>query len=189
MLTCVKHFPGLGSDEGDTHEDFTDVSKTWVEERDTAPFRALAHKAPTLMLSHTFLQALDPTTITSLSPQVGRYIRDNMGYQGVIVSDALEMKAVIKFIEGELKKEDKPATRADIFKEVVIRAILAGNDVLVFGFKVPEEDFYGIPLKEVPQKAWEAVEQELAECTPRAALLQERIQESAQRVRQLKSSS
>jgi beta-glucosidase-like glycosyl hydrolase len=93
-LACAKHFPGHGRTVRDSHDTLPVVSASVEQlERDAAPFRAaIAAGVSTIMTAHVAYPALDPagTPATFSSPILGR-LRDQMGFQGLIVSDALMM--------------------------------------------------------------------------------------------------
>lgn len=96
VLTCPKHFPGHGSAMGDTHLGLVDVTKTW-NERELIPFQRLieAGFCEVIMTAHVFNATLDADRPATLSKKVLQGIlRDKLGYQGVIISDDMEMKAI-----------------------------------------------------------------------------------------------
>jgi beta-N-acetylhexosaminidase len=96
VLICPKHFPGHGSARGDTHLGLVDVSKTWTE-RELIPFQRLIESGLTdiIMTAHVFNANLDPERPATLSARVLQGIlRDRLGYQGLIVSDDMEMRAI-----------------------------------------------------------------------------------------------
>jgi beta-N-acetylhexosaminidase len=120
VLTCAKHFPGHGSATGDTHLGLVDVTSTWSE-RELIPFRRLidAGLCDVIMSAHVFNAKLDPDRPATLSRAViTGLLRGQLGYQGVITSDDMEMKAISSHYGLE---NSVPA------------AIEAGIDVLCFG--------------------------------------------------------
>jgi beta-N-acetylhexosaminidase len=120
VLTCLKHFPGHGSATGDTHLGLVDVTATW-QERELMPFRRLidADLCDAVMTAHVFNRRLDPDHPATLSPAVVTgLLRGQLGFQGVIMSDDMEMKAIAHHYGIE---QSVPA------------AIAAGIDVLCFG--------------------------------------------------------
>ena len=121
-LSCLKHFPGHGGTETDSHLELPSVGKAlWaLEDADLRPFRALARKADSIMAGHLRLPELDPAEPASLSKEIlTGLLRGKMRYGGVILTDALEMKAVSS--DG----------RAGV------KAFLAGADILL----VPDDPF------------------------------------------------
>jgi len=127
ILSAIKHFPGHGSSTADSHEGFVDITQTWSPE-DLIPFDRIvkAGKCDMIMTAHVFNGNLDPEWPATLSPEVMHILRDYMGYDGVVISDDMQMKAI----------------RGKYGLEVAIeRAVLAGVDILVFANNsVFEED-------------------------------------------------
>jgi beta-N-acetylhexosaminidase len=120
VLACAKHFPGHGSAQGDTHLGLVDVTTTW-HERELIPFRRLiaAGQCDVIMSAHVFNAKLDPERPATLSRAVIiGVLREQLGFQGVITSDDMEMKAISSHYGLE---KSVPA------------AIEAGIDVLCFG--------------------------------------------------------
>ena len=93
-----KHFPGHGATTVDSHQllPVVDASMARLDARDLAPFRAAIRAGlEAVMVAHLVVKAVDPETPASLSPRVvGRLLRDRMGFDGLVVSDALEMGAI-----------------------------------------------------------------------------------------------
>lgn len=96
MLSCLKHFPGHGSAETDSHED-TSISERTLEElqeADWVPFRSGIEKGvPFVMLSHLTNKELSKEP-ASLSPEVVEYLRQELGFGGVIITDSQRMGAI-----------------------------------------------------------------------------------------------
>ena len=115
--SVLKHFPGYGNNV-DTHIGIA-VDKRSLEEleaQDLLPFRAgIAAGCGGILASHTIVEAIDPTTPASLSPKAIRYLRRNLGFSGVIITDDLIMEAIT----------DTYGTG-----EAAVLAILAGCDLL-----------------------------------------------------------
>lgn len=120
VLTALKHFPGHGSSTADSHLGFTDVTQTWsgVE---LEPYREILRSSGTdmIMTAHVFNAKLDPdwpATLSALTMQ--GLLRDQMGYEGVIISDDMQMQAITDHYSLETALE---------------RTILAGADIIIFG--------------------------------------------------------
>ncbi|MGH7414774.1 MAG: glycoside hydrolase family 3 protein, partial [Candidatus Rokuibacteriota bacterium] len=97
MLTSLKHFPGHGSSQRDSHLGFTDVSDTARLRVELAPYRALiaVGLADSVMTAHVFNHGLDPWDPATLSRYtVARVLRGWLHYDGVVVSDDLLMGAI-----------------------------------------------------------------------------------------------
>ncbi len=120
VLTCLKHFPGHGSAAGDTHLGLVDVTETW-DERELFPFQRLveAGLCDMVMSAHVFHAGLDADRPATLSRAViTGILREKIGFDGVVASDDLEMKAIASHYGLET---------------AVPEAIEAGIDVLCFG--------------------------------------------------------
>jgi len=103
VACCVKHFPGHGDTATDSHHALPVVDKSIpeLEALELKPFRALAHAngatpaAPAVMTAHIVYPQIDPGHPATLSrPVLTGLLRENLGYDGVVITDALMMKAV-----------------------------------------------------------------------------------------------
>ncbi|TFD93272.1 glycoside hydrolase family 3 protein [Cryobacterium lactosi] len=96
VAACPKHFPGHGDTALDSHlaMPVVDLPTATLRERELVPFgAAIAAGAQTIMTSHILLPQIDPENPATLSPRVlGGLLRTELGFTGVIVSDALDMK-------------------------------------------------------------------------------------------------
>lgn len=106
---CVKHFPGLGRADLDTHKDLPLIPNDPAEEqRDLAPFRATMEEAGAVMVSHAAGPDGRPA---SLSPEIATdLLRRTLGFTGAVFSDDLEMGALSAF--GDLPERCAQACRA-----------------------------------------------------------------------------
>lgn len=123
ILACAKHFPGHGDTIVDSHYDLP-VLPTRLEAVELHPFRRLIKDhIPALMTAH-IASPLDPTrTPASLSaPIISDLLRNELGFNGLIVTDGLGMQAV---------------TQHKLPGHVELEALLAGNDLLVCPTNVP----------------------------------------------------
>ncbi|HLS45521.1 MAG TPA: glycoside hydrolase family 3 N-terminal domain-containing protein [Ornithinicoccus sp.] len=120
ILPVVKHFPGHGTLTADSHlgTALQAADRELLEERDLVPFRvAVDAGAPAIMPGHITVEVLDPGVPATFSDDVlGGLLRNEMGFTGVVVTDALNMGAVTDGTSGE-----HPA----------VAALLAGVDVLL----------------------------------------------------------
>lgn len=117
MGSALKHFPGYGNN-ADTHTGMARDSRSLaeLEGNDLLPFASgIQAGCGAILVSHTIVEALDPKTPASLSPAVHAYLRDTMGFDGVILTDDLVMEAI---------------TDAYGAGEAAVLAVLAGNDLL-----------------------------------------------------------
>jgi beta-N-acetylhexosaminidase len=94
---CVKHFPGHGDTHMDSHHalPLVDKSVEELEALELIPFRALRDAAPSMMTAHIVYPRIAPDLPATLSRQVlTGLLRERLGYRGVVITDALMMKAV-----------------------------------------------------------------------------------------------
>ena len=97
VACCVKHFPGHGDTHVDSHRDLPVVDKSLAELQalEFAPFHALRVDAPAMMTAHIVYPQLDAEHPATLSRQVlGKLLREQWGYDGVVITDSLVMKAI-----------------------------------------------------------------------------------------------
>ena len=162
VMTCAKHFPGHGSATGDTHLGLVEVTATW-HERELLPFQRLiaAGLCDVIMSAHVFNAKLDPDRPATLSRAVlTGLLRERLGFQGVIMSDDMEMKAISSHygLENSLPV-----------------AVEAGVDLLCFGNNLSYD----------PDIAGKAVDI-LARAVASGRIPESRIDQSWQRVLALK---
>ena len=105
IISVLKHFPGHGAVSGNTHNGAGVSLRTAEElrEADFIPFATgIAAGAEMVMISHQTAQNIDPDRPASLSPVIAGMLREELGFDGVIITDALRMKAVSgRFRSGE----------------------------------------------------------------------------------------
>lgn len=113
----LKHFPGYG-DNVDTHTEVGIDHRTREEffKKDLKPFLAgIRAGADVVMLAHNILTEIDPHFPASLSPVVVKLLREEIGFDGIIMTDSLDMAAITKFTCDEAS---------------AVAAVLAGVDLL-----------------------------------------------------------
>ena len=121
MLSCVKHFPGHGGTAGDTHEGYayTDRTLEQLTESELVPFAAAADAGvPFIMVSHISAPQVTGDNIpASLSDKiVNGLIRDQLEYDGIVITDALNMGAISENYDSD---------------QAAVRALKAGADMLL----------------------------------------------------------
>ncbi len=120
VAACAKHFPGLGAALLDPHLELpvVDVLGARLFAEDLEPFRsAFANKVAAVMTSHAVYADLDPELPGTLSGQViHELVRGRCGFDGLIITDDMEMGAIEKFME---------------FPAAVLKACLAGADLVL----------------------------------------------------------
>ena len=147
IMTCGKHFPGMGAAECDPHCDLPVLHGTrdsFLKEA-AMPFTALMPELPSLMIAHLLIPEIDAELPTSLSPElVQGFLRDQLGYEGVVFTDDLCM--------GAIAKRYTPAESAAL-------ALRAGCDLpLVCHDAVEHLDAVAAAIAELPADILEAVE-------------------------------
>ncbi len=120
VLACGKHFPGHGDTHTDSHIELPTVHATRdrLEEIELQPFRyAIDHGLQAMMTAHVHYPALDPTYPATLSSTIlSELLRKELGFSGIIVSDDLEMRAILDHAS---------------VGEAAIRSLQAGADMLL----------------------------------------------------------
>ncbi|MEY8389086.1 glycoside hydrolase family 3 N-terminal domain-containing protein [Oscillospiraceae bacterium 38-13] len=115
--SVLKHFPGYGNNR-DTHNGIAVDNRPMEEfrQRDFLPFQRFAalENPPAILVSHTIVNCMDPELPASLSPEVHRVLREELGFDGVVMTDDLAMDAV-------------KAYAAD----GAVAALQAGNDLVI----------------------------------------------------------
>ncbi len=119
IVSVLKHFPGHGSSNADSHEGFVDVSETWSPE-ELKPYYGLleSQHADAIMTAHVFNKHIDKKYPATLSYRFNTLLlRNEMKFTGVIISDDMQMGAIAKKYT---------------LKERITLAINAGVDMLLF---------------------------------------------------------
>lgn len=119
IVTTLKHFPGHGSADTDSHLGFTNITNTWSE-TELIPFQKLIQNGydDFIMSGHLYNANLDSVFPASLSQKVmTTLLRDSLGFNGLIITDGMFMGAI---------------TNNYSFDKAVELAINAGNDILLY---------------------------------------------------------
>ena len=123
ILSCLKHFPGHGSASADSHLGFTDITNTWIQD-ELIPYRELVKtgKVQIIMTAHVFNGKLDSVYPATLSTNIiTGILRNQIGFQGVVVSDDMNMQAISEHYGLDIAIE---------------LGVIEGVDFLVFGINV-----------------------------------------------------
>ena len=129
MITTMKHFPGHGNTDTDSHLTLPTVTRNYEEVKDIelAPFRYLIERGINgAMVGHLYFPAIEkvPNTSSSLSKGVVTdLLKNELGFEGLIFTDGLDMKGVSQTVSAD---------------SVPYEAFLAGNDVLILPHDVPK---------------------------------------------------
>ncbi|NLZ18322.1 MAG: beta-N-acetylhexosaminidase [Desulfobulbaceae bacterium] len=166
VACCLKHFPGHGSARSDTHHGFVDASATW-QPQELEPYRRLiaAGFEDAIMTAHLVLRQLDacglPATLSR--PILTGLLRQELGFQGVVCTDDLQMGAI---------------RQGWSYKEAVQKALLAGADMLVIGNNLVDQP-------DALQEGVAAIEELLVT----GQVKEERILASVKRIERLRASA
>ena len=105
IASCAKHFPGHGDSSVDSHQALPvlEHSRERLDSVELLPFRHLIDEGVEIVMTgHLSVPALDPSgTPASVSAPVCTFLRDSLGFQGVIVTDGMGMKGVTDFFAGD----------------------------------------------------------------------------------------
>jgi beta-N-acetylhexosaminidase len=100
VLGALKHFPGLGAANLDTHHQLPSVDKPWKQlwDEDLKPYRVLRREAAMVLVGHAAYPAVtrDRTPASLSRKWISDILRKKIGYRGLVISDDLEMGAVLK---------------------------------------------------------------------------------------------
>jgi beta-N-acetylhexosaminidase len=163
VLCALKHFPGHGSSTADSHLGLTDVTDTWSRV-ELGPYVRIieAGQADAIMTAHVFIANLDdryPATLSQVT--ITGILREELNYDGVVISDDMQMGAIVNHYGFEM---------------AIQKAIEAGVDILAFANNsVYEEDVAGRAIEVI------------RELVQAGTISEARIDESYRRIQRLKS--
>lgn len=164
VIPVLKHFPGQGCGSKDSHQEALDVSGCWNANADLLPYAEIfkAGWPGMVMVGHISHKELDANLPASLSKNIiDGLLRKGLGWEGVVISDDLQMKA---------------ASDGRELKEIIFLAIEAGSDILLFGNNLEWDEA-------LPDKVWQCLDELVVE----NRLSESRIRESWNRISTLKS--
>lgn len=160
IISVLKHFPGHGSSLKDSHKGFVDVSTTW-QPKELEPYRQLIHtrEVPMIMTAHVFNTNWDNQYPATLSYNVNtQLLRGKLGYEGVIVSDDMQMNAIRAHYSLE---------------QSVVLAINSGVDILLFG-------------NQLAYNSLESIIDTIYQAYQKGLIPYERIEDANERIKKLK---
>ncbi len=129
VMTALKHFPGHGSAEQDSHLGFTDITETWSG-AELVPYRELISDGYSgmVMAGHLYNAKIDSVYPASLSEKtISGLLRDSLGFRGVVITDAMSMRAISNNYS---------------FDQAVVLAVKAGADILLY----PGNQYHDVSL-------------------------------------------
>lgn len=164
VLTSLKHFPGHGSSQADTHLGIADVTQTWTD-RELQPYEKLIREgyADAVMTSHIVNRNLDKTGLPgTLSKEIlDGILRQRLNFDGVVFSDDMQMHAITKHFGLE---------------EAIRLAINAGVDIMTFSNNIAGSD----------QRTVDKVHQIIRAMVEKGEIKRARIDESFERIMKVK---
>ena len=165
VLCAVKHFPGQGNATGDSHLELVDVTNQWTPQ-ELEPYKRLIaqNKIDVVMTAHIYNHQLDPDYPATLSSKtIGGVLRDQLGFDGVVVSDDM-------YMEGILSQHSVP--------EAFALAINAGVDLLLVGNNIDTGFEANRPFQLVDM---------IVDLVKTGRVPYERIHQSSERIKRLKT--
>lgn len=163
IITSLKHFPGHGSSDSDSHLGLPDITLTW-HETELKPYEQLIKDdaADSVMTAHIIDKNIDPDYPATLSPKfIQDILRQRLGFDGVVFSDDMQMGAIVDNYG---------------FEDAIVRAVNAGCDILVFSNNGSVYD------ETVPYRAKDAILKAVRD----GRISRERIDQAYGRIQKLK---
>ncbi|MGI6340934.1 MAG: beta-N-acetylhexosaminidase [Minisyncoccales bacterium] len=165
IITTIKHFPGHGSSKDDSHLGLTDITQTYNKEVELYPYKNLIEKdkVDIIMTAHIMNKNIDSENPATLSPLfLQDILRNELKYKGVIISDDMQMGAIVDNFG---------------FEEAIIKSINAGCDLL--GFSNNNNHEYD---ENIAEKAVNVIKKAVQD----GKISEKRINESYNRIKTLK---
>lgn len=118
IIGTLKHFPGHGDTKDDTHSGYVSVNKSWDELKacELVPFISALDKADTIMVSHITVTSIDKLPSSLSYEIITRKLRNELGYNGVIITDSMAMGAVADSYTSDI---------------AAVMAVKAGADIIL----------------------------------------------------------
>lgn len=171
IISVLKHFPGCGAIKTDPHEDLpvVDLSFDQLQKVDLFPYQELSSCVDVIMTAHILALAIDNNTCATFSKKTLDYLKNDIGYKGLIISDSLIMEAALK--------------KYHTIEEAAIAAFEAGCDILLLGGKLLNGEKDGYELK--PNQVL-MIHQALVNAVKSGRITEDRLHESVNKIMQLK---
>lgn len=136
IIFTLKHFPGHGSATVDSHYGLPDITLTWTRQ-ELEPYKQLigTSNKGMVLVGHLVNKRIDPIFPSSLSYKtITRLLREELGWTGVVITDDLQMQAITKHYSLD---------------EVVVNAVNAGVDILLFGNNIEYDSELPIRIQKI----------------------------------------
>jgi beta-N-acetylhexosaminidase len=173
LISTLKHFPGIGDTTVDSHADLPILLKSFedLQLRELYPYIQLANEADVMMTAHLLVPALDPVNPSTLSSATLKFLREEIGFNGVIISDSLLMKGIL--------------ASGITVDEAAICAFNAGCDLLMLGGAL-----FNVKMTQIESELKPAdfisIHQSLVKAVREGRISQERLDEAVFRIMALK---
>ena len=165
VIPTLKHFPGHGDVSVDSHYDLPTSYATLDELKNShlIPFSIVKNRNDlAVMTAHIYYPNVGDKIATFSTELVENVLRSEWGFEGLIITDALNMKALSNYFSIE---------------EIAVNAVLAGHDILLYGHHYPQE--IDIIIRDTIPKAYEAVLNAVKE----GRISEQRLDQSISRIR------
>lgn len=164
VMTAIKHFPGHGSSKEDSHLGLVDITDTYDKDLELLPYKKLIAdgKLDIIMTAHVVNRDIDNENPATLSPIfLQDILRNELKYNGVIVSDDMQMGAIVDNFG---------------FEDAIIKAINSGCNLLIFSNNNRDYD------ENIAEKVFNIIKEAVEE----GKISEEKINESYTKIEQLK---
>ena len=185
VIACAKHFPGHGDTATDSHEDLPIIKhkRDRLEKIEFVPFKELINNGVSaVMMAHIKVPVIDQKYPASLSKKTINILKKDFGFNGLIISDALNMKGILQF-------SGHPEQGRRSQAEAAVLALKAGNDIVILGRPkagftdfADQEDYLQLYQNIVP-----AAFQKIKEAVLSGDLLEEEIDKKVEKILAIKS--
>lgn len=174
IISTLKHYPGHGDAEVDSHNGLPVINKSLEELQrcELIPFARLAKKADAIMTAHLMIPAFDSTYCSTLSEKSLKYLRQELGFEGVIISDSLMMDGLLQ--------------NCPSIEEAAVLAFNAGCDLLLLGGKQIKGSCSHLELRPLDVAR---IHHALTEAVKSGRIDLDRLNQSVQRILELKKRS
>ena len=171
VVAVLKHFPGHGDVTIDSHADLPVIRKSMneLESVELHPFAHLAAHADVIMTAHLLVPALDAKQCSTLSKPTLDYLRNVIGFNGIIISDSLVMEGVLK--------------QCGTVEEAAIQALAAGCDMLILGGKqlIGKNDSLELSVEDV-----RSIHTAICRAVAEGRISEKRLNEAVEKILKLK---
>jgi beta-N-acetylhexosaminidase len=166
LLGTLKHYPGHGSAKKDSHVELPIIEKSLddLKKQDLIPFSYLKDYTDFIMTAHVLVPCLDPIHPVTISKKAIDYLKNEIGFKGVVITDSLTMEGLLK--------------QGLTLTEAAIKAFNAGCDLLLIGgTKLNDGQNSAVTLADL-----KAIHQSLVDAVKTGIISEERLNESVEKI-------